>query len=377
MKIGFDAKKAFESQEGLGNYSKFIIRALSENHQDHDYLLYTPKLVMHQEAKTMLAPENVHVRTPSKVISKMNLSSIWHSTILANTAVKDGIDIFHGLFNELPLVTNRKLKTVVSVHDVLPFIHPEVYSILDLEIMRRRIKHACQVADRIIAVNSQIANDLQEYLHIAPQKIEVINQGCDPGFHKEYAPLELNKIIDKYRLPQDYMLNVDSASTWHNTLLILQAMELEPNLDIPLVIIGEDSFYKKTLLKFARDKGLSSKVIFLHHVEKEDLPKLYQLAKVFVYPPKVELGCLPIIEALCSKVPVITTKGTCFFEAGGPASIYINPDDPEELAEAIMGVISNASIAGKMILKGESYACQYSEKKIANELMFLYKKLVV
>lgn len=377
MKIGFDAKKAFESHKGLGNYSKFIIHALSENHPEHDYLLYTPRLSMYPEAKKLLAPENVHVRTPSKIISKMNLSGIWHSTILANAAAKDGADIFHGLYNELPLVTNRHLKTVVSIHNLLPFKYPEMFSVFDLEILRRRFKHACQVADKIIAVNKQIAEDLQERLSVPATKIEIIYQGCDPGFHIEYPPYELNKAIDKYKLPEDFMLNIDSSTSWHNALLILKAMSYEPKLDIPLVIIGESSAYKKELVAYAKKASINNRVIFLHDVDKEDLPKLYQLAKIFVYPPKVELSCLPIVEALCAQVPVIASKYSCFSEAGGAASLYVNPEDPEELANAILTVLNNASAASKMIMRGCDHVVQYGEKKIANDLMYLYKKLVV
>jgi glycosyltransferase involved in cell wall biosynthesis len=377
MRIGFDAKRVFSNATGLGNYSRFIIKALSKNFQENDYYLYTPYQGFNSETKTLINLNNVHLRTPSSIISKMNLGSIWRSTIVGNVALKEGMNIFHGLSNELPLVLDRHLKSVVTIHDLLFIRYPDLYNFIDIEIYKRKVKHACKVADKIIAVSRQTAEDISDFLGIDQSKIEVVYQGCNPNFRKEYPPFELNKVVDKYKLPDDFILNVGTIEARKNSLLIIKALAHIKNLvDIPLVIIGKATKYKGDLLKLARKEDLMDRIIFLHDVSFEDLPKIYQLAKLFIYPSKFEGFGIPIIEALCSQIPVITSKGSCFAEAGGENSIYVDPEDYEELGDAILTVLNNPSLAGKMIMQGQEYVRRFDDRCIASELIRVYNNLV-
>ncbi|CAN5389432.1 glycosyltransferase family 1 protein [soil metagenome] len=377
MKIGFDAKRVFSNATGLGNYSRFIIKALSKNHQENDYFLYTPTQGFNSETKSIISLDNVHLRTPSSIISKMNLGSIWRTTIVGNVALKEGINVFHGLSNELPLVLDKKLKSVVTIHDLLFIRYPALYNFVDIEIYKRKVKHACKVADKIIAVSQQTAEDITDFLGIEQQKIEVVYQGCNPSFRKEFPPIELNKVVDKYKLPDDFILNVGTIEARKNSLLIIKALgHIKNSTDIPLVIVGKATKYKNELLKLAKKEEILNRIIFLHDVSFDDLPKIYQLAKLFIYPSKFEGFGIPIIEALCSQIPVISSKGSCFAEAGGGDSIYVDPEDHEELGDAILRILNNPSLAGKMIMQGQEYVKRFDERCIASELIRVYNNLL-
>lgn len=377
MKIGFDAKRAFLNFTGLGNYSRFIINALGKKYQENEYFLYAPFQGVDPKIKSLLALENVHLRTPSTIISRMNLGSIWRSAIVGNVALKDGVNIFHGLSNELPLVFDRKLKTVVTIHDLLFIRYPELYNFIDIEIYKRKVKHACKVSDKIVAISEQTKEDIKDFLGVESSKIEVVYQGCNSSFKKEYSPLELNRVIDKYKLPEDFILNVGTIEARKNSLLIIKALSsIKNKSDIPLVIIGKATNYKNELVRVAKKEGINSKIIFLHEVTDEDLPKIFQLSKLFIYPSKFEGFGIPIIEALSSKVPVISSKGSCFSEAGGKNTLYINPEDYEELGDAILTVLNNPSLASRMIMTGQEYVKKFDDDIIACNLNAIYQKLI-
>ncbi|MTI33424.1 glycosyltransferase family 1 protein [Cytophagales bacterium RKSG123] len=377
MKIAFDAKRAFTNFTGLGNYSRFMIKALSDFYPENQYLLYSPRTSDHKEVTDLLLQKNVKVRIPSRFVSKLKLHSIWRSYMLGNIAVRDRADILHGLSNELPLLNNCRLKTVVTIHDLLFIRYPELYNRLDVIIYKKKARHACKVADRIIAISQQTADDLQEFLGVDPSKIDIVYQGCLPQFKCEEESTGLRMVSDKYNLPEDFLLNVGTIEARKNALLILKALAIHKHhLDIPLVIVGKATKYKNELVAYAEKEGIADRIIFLHQVNFEDLPKIYQLAKVFIYPSIFEGFGIPIIEAINSSVPVITSKGSCFSEAGGPDCLYVDPSNAEELAEAILLILTNSKLANQMRNKSLDYVKRFEEEKIAADLMEVYKKVM-
>jgi glycosyltransferase involved in cell wall biosynthesis len=377
MKIGFDAKRAFLNYTGLGNYSRFVINALSQYFPENDYLLFTPKENGISETQDFYDRPNIEIKTPSKLISTFHLSSYWRTYRLAGIAERNHVDVFHGLSNELPLDnSNKSLKKIVTIHDLLFIRYPHLYKKLDVELYRRKFKFACQNADRIIAVSQQTALDITRFFNIDPSQIDVVYQGCLPQFKREYDPIRLLRVKDKYRLPADFILNVGTIEPRKNTLQIIKAMIINKKIDIPLVIVGRATKYKNEIINLARKEGLDKQIIFLHNVPTDDLPKIYQMAKVFVYPSIFEGFGIPIVEALHSKVPVISSKGSCFIEAGGNSSIYVDPTDPEELAESIYKVLNNSALTAKMIKDGYEHVQNFEENIIAEKLMKVYQKAI-
>ncbi|MFA0960983.1 glycosyltransferase family 4 protein [Roseivirga sp. BDSF3-8] len=377
MKIGFDAKRVFKNFTGLGNYSRFVVRALAQTFPENDYLLYTPKVVSHPDVNTIRQLDNVHVRTPNSMVAKLKMSSVWRSYMMGSLADKQGADIFHGLSNELPFRTGSRMKQVVTIHDVLFMRYPNLYNPVDQEIYKRKTKHACKVADRIIAVSQQTADDIITYFGEKwRSKIDVVYQGCHQQFKHEYDPYILQQVKDHYRLPADFLLTVGTMEPRKNAMLILRALEMSKhNLDVPLVIAGKSTAYKKELETFININKLNKQVIFLENVPFSDLPKIYQLARIFIYPSLFEGFGIPIVEALNSKVPVISSKGGCFAEAGGPDSMYVDPESPEELGQAILKILNNPQEANRMIDHGLHYAANFEEERIAADLMRVYRKL--
>jgi glycosyltransferase involved in cell wall biosynthesis len=141
-----------------------------------------------------------------------------------------------------------------------------------------------------------------------------------------------------------------------------------------LIIIGKKTDYQNELIKYASENNLLDKLIILNDVPPEDLPSLYQQADIFVYPSVFEGFGIPIIEALYSKVPVITTKGGVFSETGGFSSMYVEPGNIEKLSESIITILNDKELRQKMKTEGLKYVQQFNEDKIAGNIMNVYLK---
>ena len=150
---------------------------------------------------------------------------------------------------------------------------------------------------------------------------------------------------------------------------------------MPLVVIGDGKEYKKNIQRYLHQNNLTDKVIFLNdkpiiqkHDISIDLPAIYQLADVFIYPSIYEGFGIPILEALQSCTPVITTNVSCMPETGGNAAYYIDTDDDEALAHAITTITTTASIKNKMVQNGYLHAANFTNKKCAERVMQVYTK---
>jgi len=342
MKIGYDAKRAFLNNTGLGNYSRWLVKALAQYHPENTYYLYTPKVKPNPRLNFLQQFSNINTVTP---VGKL-IKSWWRSKGIVEDLQRDGINIYHGLSHELPIgISESGIKSVVTVHDLIFMRFPEQFGRVSRTIYRLKVAKACAVADKIIAISKKTKDDLVELLDINPAKIKVIYQGCDPIFKVEQSAEQKKTVTEKYNLPADFILSVGTIEERKNLLLLVKAL---PTVDdnTPLVVVGKPTKYLK-------------------------LVKAY----LFVYPSRYEGFGIPVLEAITSGTPVIAAKGSCLEEAGGDSSVYVDPNDPVDLADKLNAVISNEQLREKMIAKGKEYSLNFEDAKLANQLMQLYKSL--
>ena len=132
MRIGYDAKRAFTNFTGLGNYSRDTIRILSSFFNKNDYVLYTPTNKVNDRLDFLKNQSNVSIKSPHKLLDKI-FSSYWRTKNILNDIKKDNIDIYHGLSHELPIgIENTKIKTIVTIHDLIYLRYPNLFSSIDL-----------------------------------------------------------------------------------------------------------------------------------------------------------------------------------------------------------------------------------------------------
>jgi len=372
MRIGFDAKRAFFNKSGLGSYSRNLLQGLAQNYPDNNYLLYTPGINYdlfepREKCFSINQPQLLHHRI---------FRSYWRAFHLSKQIVKDNIDIYHGLTHEIPFnFPSSQVKSVVTIHDLIFLRLPYLYHAIDRAMYRKKIRYSCSVSDRIVAVSKQTAMDIMDFFDVSEDKIDVVYQGCNPMFNRVIPQVEKEILRMKYVLPNSFMLYVGTIEERKNLLTLLKAMH-SGKIDYPLVVIGKATSYLNKVIEFIERHSLIN-IIFIDIVQNQDLPGIYQLADLFVYPSIFEGFGIPILEALYSKVPVITSKGRCFAEAGGSSTIYIDPNNVEELAAAIRKVLWDTKLQEHMKEEGYRYAGNFDEDKVSRNIMQVYKKLGV
>lgn len=368
MNIGFEAKRFFHNKTGLGNYSRDLIRILNKYYPQNNYFLYNPKP---SKISYSLINGNVIEKNPTSIYK--TLKNYWRQKAIVKDLTQDKIEIFHGLSGELPLnLKSKNIKTIVTIHDLIFIRYPELYSYFDRKIHFLKFKKASQNADLIIAISQQTKDDIINFMNIKPEKIKVIYQGCQEDFKKNYTVEEKEEVSKKFGLPKNFVLNVGTIEERKNALLIVKAIK---DIDTTLVIVGKETAYTKKIYAYIEENKIEHKVLFLKQLTSKELAIVYQLAKIFVYPSIFEGFGIPIIEALFSKTPVITTKTGVFPEAGGPQSAYIDPINQKELQETMNNLLNNPEKRAEMAKKGFEFVQKFNDEIIAKQYMDSYLEI--
>lgn len=368
--IAYDAKRAFLNTSGLGNYARTLIKSLHHYYPENAYTLFTTKTGESEFYEYVQKQKNIRIEQPQRFLEK-KISSYWRSYGITDILNEQRQNVYHGLSNELPFnIENFKGKKIVTIHDLIFLRYPELYSAIDSRIYNKKFRHACDVADVIIAISEETKRDIQSYYFVPAEKIKVIYQSCDEHYYQVPTPQTIQQVTEKYKLPQDFLLYVGTIEERKNLLTIVKALQQVP--DIPLIVVGKKKKYFHTVLEYIRQHNLSGRVVFLKNVSNEELAVIYRLARIFIYPSVLEGFGIPILEALVSQVPVITTKDGCFPEAGGTNSLYINPADADELAEKIRFLLHSDDVRKDMAEKGLQYAQKFHPSVITKQLMEVY-----
>jgi len=373
MKLAFDAKRALNNFTGLGNHARILLNAMMRDFPEHEYLLLTPKI---NDGLFNELTGDFEMQTPETKFQKA-FPALWRSFGISKQMADSRVDLYHGLSNELPLnIHNTGIKTVVTIHDLIFLKHKEQYPWIDRQVYEYKTKYATKHADKIIAVSNETKNDLMEMYGVPGDKIEVVYQSVDSLFWTtdDRRPTTVKQT---YNLPEKFILNVGSFFPRKNQERLIEAFDLiKDKVEESLLLAGSTGNTRRTVEELIERKKLSNRVKIISGVTNEDMPALYKAANVFVFPSLMEGFGMPVLEALISKVPVIATKGGAIEEAGGKGSLYINPTNAGEMANAILKVLSNEALRNQMIEAGTAHALTMTDKLFAEKTMKVYEEVL-
>ncbi|MEE3227895.1 MAG: glycosyltransferase family 1 protein, partial [Chloroflexota bacterium] len=288
-------------------------------------------------------------------------------------------DVYHGLAHQIPRsVRQKRLPIVLTVHDLIYRHYPELSPDTDLNLYESQLLDACSISDKIVAVSESTKRDLVNFFSISPQKISVIYSACEYRYHKTENSETIQQTRSIYGLPEKYLLYVGSMSERKNLLSVVKALNIIPRSDrLPLVVVGATTSYSNVVGDYIKNNDLDNWVIFPKRVATEDLPAVYQAAEIFLYTSLYEGFGMPILEALSSGVPVITSNISAMPEAAGPDSRLIDPKRPDEIASSIIDILSDDSLRHKMIENGYSYSQKFDNKIVTEQMLQLYQSTIL
>ncbi len=373
LRLGYDAKRLFNNFTGLGNYSRTLLTNLAEYYPEHAYFLFTPKVKLTKETQFFLSNPQFDVRMPKQKWQ----GPWWRTSGVKKTLVRKKIDLYHGLSHEIPFGINEiDVKSVVTIHDLIFKHYPRQYSYFDRQIYDRKFRYACEHADRIIAISESTKMDIIRFYQIPSAKIQVVYQSCDARFKLQLSHEIIQRTLQQYKLPENFLLFVGSIIERKNLFGVVKALSNIPKeRRLPLVVIGKGGAYKQKVIKFLTQNKMTREVLF-SDVDNADLPAIYQAASLFLYPSYYEGFGLPIIEALWSRTPVITSRTSSMPEAAGPYSALVHPDNVEEIAHQIELILNDSGLQQQMVDSGIEHAQLFDSEKVTHQLMELYEEVL-
>lgn len=371
MKIGFDAKRAFNNVAGLGNFSRNCISALVGQFPNNQYYLFNPgnrkPLFIAPESSIELKPENFWWKS---------LRFMWRSIQISKLAKEVKLDVYHGLSHELPVgIEKAGVKLVVTMHDLIFLRYPEYYRKIDRKIYDQKFRHACRKAHRIHAISEQTKRDLISYFAVPEEKITVIYQSINPIFYQRAEKIQKERLRKKYQLPKKFLLSVGTVEPRKNLLGLLEGM-IWSKTYVPVVVIGKLTDYHHKVQKFIEADLNRLQVYFLPRIQDDELAVLYQMAEILVYPSLFEGFGLPVAEAQASGCPVITSNISSLPEAGGDAAWYVDPEKPEEIGKALKVLLADQTLRKSYIAKGKVNAQRFTPENFAAQIKELYNSVL-
>ncbi|PPK85596.1 glycosyltransferase involved in cell wall biosynthesis [Neolewinella xylanilytica] len=375
MRLGYDSKRLFRNFTGLGNYSRTTLWNLVAHYPDEAYHLYTPPFGENPVTTPFRTLANVDVHTaPFK-----STASLWRSYGVVRELKRHRIELYHGLSHELPLgLQAAGIRSVVTVHDLIFRTHPQLYPLIDRTIYHLKTRYACRTADRVVAISEATKSQIVAEYGIPAEKIDVVYQSCDPLFFDDRT-VDMARLRQRYTLPDRYLLFVGSITRRKNLEIVLEAYtQLDDRHRLPIIVVGRGSKHRAEL---ERHRAFGTASPYLHWIDdlSDDLAlkTLYRNATALIYPSLAEGFGLPVVEALLSRTPVITSDRSSLPEAGGPDSLYIDPTDAATVATAVARLLDDPDLAQQMREKGYHYALnRFGPTATASSMMGVYRKIL-
>lgn len=371
--IGFEAKRAFKNNTGLGNYSRMLVCGLADEYQDVRCFLYSPD--MNGDYRSYFQGyANISTRMPSGFDRKF--PNLWRSYGVSMHLKGDKVDIFHGLSHELPHGIPSSVKKVVTMHDLIVWRYPKYYSLFDRLAHKFKQRHSCKNADIVVAISEQTKQDLVKMMRIPESKIRVIYQSCDQMFWQPIEEDDVRKVRKHYGLADKYIICVGTIEERKNQANVVRAMAELPQ-DVQLVIVGRPhGKYINEVNSAIKKNNLGSRVKIVSDADFEDFPALYAGAVASVYMSRFEGFGIPILESMCCDTPVVTSNISSMPEAGGDAALYASPEDVSEIAKQLNAIVDSPNLRAELIEKGRIQREKFSQKKITTDFYNLYRTLV-
>lgn len=372
MRVGIDVRCAFGRKTGVGYYTYHLLKALFRLDNDNQYLLFFNSLKEKPEA--VFRGENLSLVQPPVSLPNRLLHFFWR--YLHFPAIErfiGPVEVFHS--PNYQLIPTKSAATVITVYDLSFLKFPEVTMLTAKLHYAKKIFEYVRGADSVIVISESTKNDLLELTETTEDKISVIPGACDDKFRPIDDGNAIQNVKGKYGIQGDYILFVGTIEPRKNLARLLRAYHrIRDKLDVQLLLVGTKGWQDKEIYETYDRLRLSDRVKFLGYIPEEDLPYLYSGALFFIYPSIYEGFGLPPLEAISCGCPVISSHISSLPEVLGEAALYVDPEDENEIAEAILHLHDNAQKRQRLSEVGIAQAKKFSWEESARMTLGVYQK---
>ena len=374
MRFGIDAYFASYELRGIGKYVVQLVRGLVSADPSNEYVIYGDAF----KFRELSGCERVRFRDPKGITYP-----IWEQFVLPEWVLKDQVEILHCPANTGPLVMNRHIRLLLTIHDVMYLLPRQ--TLQPSKVMRQQLGNAyrrfivprvVQRADAVITVSEFSKRQICEYLLIEKERVQVVYEGVSADFaslsSREAAAV---RQIGATKLDSPFVLALGAGDPRKNTVGVIRAYaaarESLPGRE-KLVIAGMRDWRHSEAFRLVQKLNLSNDVLFTGYVSEENLAWLYSQAKCFLYPTFYEGFGFPILEAMACGTPVISSNCTSVPEIAGDAAILLDPSSPHAIGAAMVRVLNDDALRRVLIDRGKARVGQMGWQSTIDKTLNMY-----
>jgi glycosyltransferase involved in cell wall biosynthesis len=369
MRIGL-MLRAIDEKGGIGVYTRNLTEELLERDRENQYVLFYRE------------PSNLgrfaHYSHATELLVKASNKALWDQWAIPRACRRAQVDVlFHPKFT-VPLLA--PCKTVMVLHGAGWFLpeHQHYWPAVDRLYIRLAMPLYCRRASAIISVSEITTEVFKERFNLPAGKIKTVYFAPSRHFRRIVSEEELNRVRAKYGLPERFILTLSKygGGQRKNIEGILAAFARHHGrTDHHLVIGGKDCERFRDDYQIPAS-GHGEAIVFPGWIDQEDLPAVYSLADLFLYPSNLEAFPIPITEALACGTPLVSSDNNGLREIAGDAALLVDAEDPDAIARAIQRVLTDPALRENLAAKAAARSASYSWSRCAEQTLDMIQGLV-
>ena len=383
MRIGIDCRTILNpsagEKAGIAHYTYHLVKSLLDMDRTDDFVLFFDYRAR-VAAKEFIRPNTKIVFFTFSQYKKY-LPFFYSHVLVAANITAEKLDVYHSPANIIPLRYAGKF--CVTTHDLAIYRRPDLFPKNQGFSLKYIVPRSIHQAKKIISVSKSTKKDIQEFFSVDEKKIEVVYEGVDHKRFTRRAPNgdSLAYLREKYKIRSDYILFVGTLEPRKNLIRLLEAFyELltensEYRKKYQLLMAGNRGWLYDSIFDEIKSRGLGANVLFPGYIDAKDLPLLYQNATIFVYPSLYEGFGLPVLEAMATGAPVITSNSSSMPEIAGRAAALIDPMDVGGLKSVMMKFLDDEKLRASYSEKALLQSKKFSWEKCARQTLEIYREV--
>ncbi|MEO7176901.1 MAG: glycosyltransferase family 1 protein [Saprospiraceae bacterium] len=358
--------------EGIGWYNFELLKAMAKAHPETEFICFFDRKV----DPVFIVEPNIIPVVLHPMARHPFLFYVWFQWSVRRALAKYRVDVFFSPDGFLCL--NTSVPTLLTMHDLAYIAYPEALVKMDLWHYRRFVPKFIRRADHILTVSDFVKKEIETYFPEAKGKITSIHNGLRDGF-RALSVEEQDSVREKLTDGKEYFFYLGAIHPRKNIHRLIEAFDLfcaqNPQNDHQLVIGGRLAWQSGPVEKALRNSRFRSRIHLIGSVEEAQLPLIVASANAIVYMSLYEGFGLPIIEAMQSGVPVITSKDTAMDEIAGDAALLADPQSAQSIADALVLVTSDSVLRKNLIDAGKERVMSFSWDHAADEVYLILMQL--
>ena len=367
MRIAFDGTVLRPGRTGVGYYTEHLLRHLADVASNDELIVVSNRAI----DTTSPLPPRVRVATPPRAVPRM----VWMQTLAVKALREVEADVAHFTNGIMPLLS--PVPTVVTIHDMSLRLYPRYHPARRVLLNGPLVDLAARRANAIITVSESAKRDIVTLYRLDPDRVHVVHEAAAPSFKRVEDPAELERVRRRYGLDERIILYVGTIEPRKNLPKLIDAFAAKRRsgaLPHQLVCVGPYGWLSRGLEEHVARSTVAHAINFTGYVPFEDLPALYTLAEMFVYPSMYEGFGLPVIEAMACGAPVVTGRAAALAEVGGGAVHQVDQIEPGALGDALVALAESRDRRAELSAAGLARSATFSWDRAARESLEIYRQ---